>query len=251
MSISNKLLEMKEVSYQVDEQEILSHINLQLHDGKIYSLIGPSGAGKTTLLALMAGVKKATSGTILYAQAPIKQAIVSLVPQDYGLLPWQTVEQAVFTAAKISRQRPLTSDEQGEITHWLQEMALNSHLKKYPNQLSGGQKQRVAIVRGLASQGDFLLMDEPFSALDAFTREKAQELFLTCWQDKQPLTVFVTHDIEEAVLLADEIIVLASNLGQIKTHMVSPFVDKFALSQNRQSLELFEAVQGLRKEIEK
>lgn len=251
MSILSKSLEMKEVSYQVDKQEILSQINLQLGDGKIYSLIGPSGAGKTTLLELMAGVKKATSGTILFAQAPIKLATVSLVPQDYGLLPWQTVEQAVFTAAKISRKRSLTNNEKDQITHWLQEMALNSHLKKYPNQLSGGQKQRVAITRGLASQGDFLLMDEPFSALDAFTREKAQQLFLTCWQDKQPLTVFVTHDIEEAVLLADEIIVLGANPGQIKTRMTSPFADKFAFSQNRQSLKLFEAIQRLRKEIER
>jgi ABC-type nitrate/sulfonate/bicarbonate transport system ATPase subunit len=250
MFISNRSLEVQNVSYQVENQIILNQINLKLDEGKIYSLIGPSGAGKTTLLEQIAGVQKVTSGAILFGQMPMKEVIVSLVPQDYGLLPWQTVEKAVLTGATISRKRALTSAEKTEIKYLVEEMGLASHLKKYPKQLSGGQKQRVAIARCFASQSAIFLMDEPFSALDAFTREKAQQLFLNCWQASQPLTVFVTHDIEEAVLLADEVIVMAVNPGQIKKRIPSPFSNKLDLIKNRQSLQLFETVQALRKEIE-
>lgn len=250
MSTLNNHYQITNLSYQINQQVILKDINLALESGKIYSIIGPSGAGKTTLLQLLAGLKKMQSGSLLFRDQEISAATVALVPQDYGLLPWQTVWQAVATGAKLSKQKKLSSAEKIEIDDLLEQMNLLEHQEKYPNQLSGGQKQRVAIARGFATHGSLLLMDEPFSALDAFTREKAQELFLARWQERQPLTIFVTHDIEEAILLADEMIVLSANPGEIKKMIPSPFKDKTKLLENRQSMALFETTLLLRKEIE-
>lgn len=250
MSTLNNYYQINHLSYQINEQLILKDIDLTLENEKIYSLIGPSGAGKTTLLQLLGGLKKTQTGTLLFNNREIKEATVALIPQDYGLLPWQTVWQAVAAGAKLSQKKKLSSQEKAEIDVLLEQMNLLAHKEKYPNQLSGGQKQRVAIARGFATHGSLLLMDEPFSALDAFTREKAQELFLARWQELQPLTVFVTHDIEEAILLADEMIVLSANPGEIKTIISSPFKDKTKLAENRQSVALFETTLLLRKEIE-
>ena len=250
MSILNNRYQVKNVSHQINNQTILKDINLTMEDGKIYSIIGPSGAGKTTLLQLLSGLQTVQSGECLFKGQTMEGVVVSLIPQDYGLLPWQTVRQAVTAGAKLSQKKKLTQAEQEDITTLLEQMNLLEHQEKYPNQLSGGQKQRVAIARGFATQGSLLLMDEPFSALDAFTREKAQALFLTRWQVYQPLTVFVTHDIEEAILIADEIIVLSANPGEVKKIIPSPFKDKTRLAENRQSMTLFEMILLLRKEIE-
>ncbi|MHC5269064.1 ABC transporter ATP-binding protein [Enterococcus sp. LJL98] len=250
MSTSNKGYQIRQVSFQVEAQPILADIDLTLDKEKIYSLIGPSGAGKTTLLQLMAGLKPLQTGHLSFEEEPITNQVVALVPQDYGLLPWQTVWQAVAAGQKLSQKRKQSAQDKEDIRHLLEQMNLLAHQAKYPNQLSGGQKQRVAIARGFAIQSALLLMDEPFSALDAFTREKAQALFLTRWQVEKPLTVFVTHDIEEAILLSDEIIVMSANPGKIKKILPSPFKDKTKLAENRQSVALFDMSLKLRKEIE-
>lgn len=250
MSTSNNTYQVKGLSFEIDGQVILKDIHLTLEKEKIYSLIGPSGAGKTTLLQLIGGLKELQIGELSFNEAPIRQETVALVPQDYGLLPWQTVWQAVATSAKLSQKSQLSQGDKQELEDLLAQMDLLIHKNKYPNQLSGGQKQRVAIARGFATHGSLLLMDEPFSALDAFTREKAQELFLARWQGRKPLTVFVTHDIEEAILLSDEIIVMSANPGKIKKIFSSPFKDKTKLAENRQSVALFERSLLLRKEIE-
>lgn len=250
MSILNNTYQVEGLSYEIEGQVILEDIHLTLEKGKIYSLIGPSGAGKTTLLQLIGGLKELQKGKLSFNQAPISRETVALVPQDYGLLPWQTVWQAVSTGAKLSQKKKLSTQDKEELENLLEQMDLLVHKEKYPNQLSGGQKQRVAIARGFATHGSLLLMDEPFSALDAFTREKAQELFLARWQGRQPLTVFVTHDIEEAILLSDEMIVMSANPGRIKRIISSPFTDKTKLAENRQAVALFETSLLLRKEIE-
>ena len=246
MSTLNNRYQAKGLSYKIGDQLILKNISFELAEGEIYSLIGPSGAGKTTLLSLLGGLKQPTTGELVASQGPVANQKVAFVPQDYGLLPWQTVEKAVITGAKLSRKQSLTAANLLEVEDLLQQMNLFEHRKKYPNQLSGGQKQRVAIARGFATCADLLLMDEPFSALDAFTREKAQQLFLTRWQKNKPLTVFVTHDIEEAILLSDKIIVLSANPGEITQIVSSPFADKMNLAENRQSMALFELTNVLR-----
>ena len=246
MSISNNHYQVTNVSYQLNEQTILSNLSFELEPRKIYSLIGPSGAGKTTLLSLLGGLKKPTSGTIETKKGTVEAQKVAFVPQDYGLLPWQTVQKAVVKGASLSQKGKLSALDLAEIDELLKQMALWEHRKKYPRQLSGGQQQRVAIARSFATHADLLLMDEPFSALDAFTREKAQQLFLSRWQKLKPLTVFVTHDIEEAILLSDQIIVLSANPGEISQIVDSPFEDKMNLHENRQSMALFELTNALR-----
>lgn len=250
MSTSNKQFQLRTVSFQIEKKPILQDVSLTLEGQKIYALIGTSGAGKTTLLQLLAGLKQPTNGTLQFGNQTPKEIVISLVPQEYGLLPWQTARQAVLAGRKISRQQGITPTDQAFVSQLFEKMQLTAVADKYPNQLSGGQKQRVAITRGLASQSELLLMDEPFSALDAFTRETAQQLFLDSWHEAPRLTVFVTHDIEEALLLAHEVIVLESNPGRVKQIITSPFQEKQQLADERQSELLFQTTRLLRKEIE-
>lgn len=243
------LYEVKQLSFFRGEKVIIHNLNLTFPKNKIIALIGPSGGGKTTFLRLLAGLEQPTEGTVLLKGHAPKKSTIAFVPQDYGLLPWQKAQQAVLKAAQISRQEKLTSADLKNIEELFQQMKLTEVKHRYPNQLSGGQRQRVAITRGLASQSDVLLMDEPFSALDALTREKAQDLFLKVWEKNPRLTIFVTHDIEEALLLADEIIIMTST-GSIKKQVMSPFEKKLSLREKRQSESLFQEVAALRKEIE-
>ena len=249
MAISSKTYRLEHVFFSINEKEILSDVSLNLQEKEIVAVIGTSGAGKTTLLRLLAGLEQPTKGTILLKDQPIKTSTIALVPQDYGLLPWQTTKQAIQKAAEISRKRKLTEAEKRMIKKLFEQMKLTEVANSYPGQLSGGQRQRVAITRALASQSDVLLMDEPFSALDALTREKAQQLFFSAWQETPRLTVFVTHDIEEALLLADEILVMGVN-GTIKKKIRSPFTKSQKLADRQRSEQLFHAVSYLRKEID-
>ncbi len=248
MSTSNKTFALQHISYRIGTKTIVTDVSLELQAEKIYALIGPSGAGKTTLLQLLAGLKQPSQGKLAFDGRSPKEVLISIVPQEYGLLPWQTAKQAVTEARKLSGS--LTAADQLAIEQLFVQMELTHLQDKYPSQLSGGQKQRVAITRGLASHSELLLMDEPFSALDAFTREKAQRLFLTSWQQAPRLTVFVTHDIEEALLLAHEVIVLQADPGKIKRIIASPFQEKNQLDHYRRSERLFQAALDLRKEIE-
>ncbi len=249
MSTSNKTYRLEHIFFTIGEKVILEDISLSLNGDEILAVIGPSGAGKTTLLRLLAGLVQPTKGTILLQGKPIKASTIALVPQDYGLLPWQTARQAVVKAAEISRKQKLSEREQQKVAKLFEQMQLTEVADAYPAQLSGGQRQRVAITRALASKSTVLLMDEPFSALDALTREKAQQLFLSAWQEAPRLTAFVTHDIGEALLLADEILVMRAN-GTIKNKIASPFAKTQNLEERRHSEQLFHAIARLRKEIE-
>lgn len=250
MSISNKAYDLTNISYQKNNQLILEKISCHLESEKIYAVIGASGAGKTTLLKLLAGLIEPSEGRLLLGEESVDKSVVSIVPQDYGLLPWQKVKKAVLEARKMSTGKKLTKKDQVFVEKLLQRMALTPLIASYPSQLSGGQKQRVAIARSLAVQSDVLLMDEPFSALDAFTRETAQQLFLDCWEQVKRLTIFVTHDIDEALLLAHEVIVLSANPGRIQTIISSPFQEKNDLKSYRQSEHLFSASIQVREVIE-
>lgn len=249
MSTSNNIYDISHLTFCRGKKVIIEDLNISFPKNQIIALIGPSGGGKSTFLRLLAGLEEPSSGEILLKGQPPKKSTIAFVPQDYGLLPWQKAQQAVLKAAKISRRKKLTSEDLANIEALFQQMKLTELKHRYPNQLSGGQRQRVAITRGLASQSEVLLMDEPFSALDAFTREKAQALFLEVWEKKPRLTIFVTHDIEEALLLADEIIMMTSS-GKIKKQLTSPFEKNMSLTQRRQSEKLFQEVAILRKEIE-
>jgi NitT/TauT family transport system ATP-binding protein len=173
-------------------------------------VVGPSGCGKTTLLSLIAGLMAPTQGDLRVEGRPVapRRPGTALIMQDYGLLPWKTVRQNAALGLQI---RGLDTEAAAQA---LAEVGLADLGRRWPHQLSGGQRQRVAIARSLALQPDLFLMDEPFSALDALTREEMQDLLLSIWRRRRTSLVLVTHSISEAVYLGQQILVLSSRPGR-------------------------------------
>lgn len=188
--------------------------------GEAWAVIGPSGCGKTTLLMLVAGLRQPTAGSVLVEGQPLRRPRprTGLILQEYGLLPWATVWDNVALGFKIRRfygpdgkHAPLDenlSTMKERVDSWLARLNIDRVAGRYPNQISGGQRQRTAIARTLALQPDLLLMDEPFGALDALTREDLQSLTLELHAEQKLSTVLVTHNIEEAVTTGSKILVL-------------------------------------------
>ncbi len=191
--------------------------------GEAWSIIGASGCGKTTLLTLIAGLRRATSGTIRVGQTVIERPRPEsgLILQDYGLLPWATVWDNVSLGLRVRRfygpdgkhaprsQPPPSRQAAREMVEgWLRRLNIYEQRNKFPGAISGGQRQRTAIARTLALQPDVLLMDEPFSSLDAPTREDLQQLILALREEMHLTSVIVTHAIEEAAILGNKILVL-------------------------------------------
>ena len=194
----------------------LDHISLQIEKGEFICLLGPSGCGKTTLMNSIAGFETLTEGSITIDGQKVKAPSEKYVTifQNYGLLPWRTVEKNVelgLETLKVPKQ-----DRKQIAMKYLQLVGLENFAKRHPAQLSGGQQQRVAIARGLAVDPEILFMDEPFGALDAITRYKLQDDLLHITKSQNKTVIFVTHDIDEAVFLADKIVVMSPNPGRIK-----------------------------------
>jgi len=208
------MLEIKNLSAAYDELTVLNQLNLQIADGEICTIVGPSGCGKSTLLKAVAGLLPDYEGKILFNQIPVSSTAhtIGYIPQNYGLLPWKTVEQNIRLALSI-KGLPLVVKGHSIVDAALERVNLLSHKKKFPGALSGGQKQRVAIARAFVLEPDILLMDEPFSALDSMTKEEMQQFFLTIWQGRTGSTLFITHDIEEAVFLGSKVVVMLPNRG--------------------------------------
>jgi NitT/TauT family transport system ATP-binding protein len=207
---------------------IFQDYSLQVGRGEALSIIGPSGCGKTTLLYLLAGVRHPQSGSIIIDQKPISRPRPrsGLVLQDHGLLPWQTVRENARLGLTIwgfygSDGRHAPADEQLApnqadqwVDDWLEKLGIEGLRDQYPLQLSRGQRQRTAIARTLAMKPDLLLMDEPFSALDAPTREDLQNFIITLHNESDLTYVIVTHDIEVAVVMGKKILVLQKGCNQ-------------------------------------
>lgn len=213
-------IEIKDVSltYQnTDEkQTVLDHVSMSVEKGEFVCFLGPSGCGKSTLLNSMAGFAKPTEGTIHIDGNVVEKPSMDYVTifQNYGLLPWRSVLKNVELGLETKK---LPKDKRKEAAReYLKLVGLSGAEKKRPGELSGGMQQRVAIARALAVEPEILFMDEPFGALDAITRMKLQEDLLKISQDTNKTVLFVTHDIEEAVFLADRIVVMSANPGRIK-----------------------------------
>ena len=188
--------------------------------GETWALLGVSGCGKTTLLYLLAGLLLPESGVIRVDDQPVTRPRpeTGLILQDFGLLPWATVYQNALLGLQIREfygpdgkhapADPSDGNHQQRVEHWLQRLGLSSVRDQYPGQLSGGQRQRTAIARTLAMQPDLLLMDEPFAALDAPTRESLQQVVRSIGQERSLTTVLVTHSIEEAMFVGEKILLL-------------------------------------------
>jgi nitrate ABC transporter ATP-binding subunit len=197
------------------EIEALAPVDLAIPTGEFVCLIGASGCGKSTLLRIIAGFEEPTTGEV-----SIDGKVITgpgrdrgMVFQDYALFPWMTVKENISFGP---RQRHLPREEIDKTTdEFVRMVGLERFADRYPNQLSGGMKQRVAIARVLANDANILLMDEPFGALDALTREQLQNELLQIWKRTGVTTIFVTHSVEEAVLLADRVLVMSAGPGRI------------------------------------
>jgi NitT/TauT family transport system ATP-binding protein len=221
---SDPILELRRVCKEFElpgrRVEALREANLRVGKGEFVCLIGASGCGKSTLLRIAAGFEATTRGQALMSGAPIAGPGPErgMVFQDYGLFPWLNVRRNI-AFGPISRQRP-KEEVQDTVDRFLALVGLQRFADAYPHQLSGGMKQRVAIARVLANDAKIVLMDEPFGALDAMTREHLQDELLEIWERTGLTVLFVTHSIEEAVFLADRIVVMSPGPGRIESEVV-------------------------------
>jgi NitT/TauT family transport system ATP-binding protein len=189
-------------------------INFEVADGEFVCLVGPSGCGKTTALRIIAGLETLTAGDVEVRYQFPKQPTNAMVFQDHSIFPWMTVEKNVEFGLL---QSDLSSAKRRErIDRYVETVGLSRFRNAYPHQLSGGMKQRVSIARAFAADPEVLLMDEPFGALDEQTRLVLQEELLRIWSGTRKTVVFITHSIEEAVALADRVIVLSAHPGRVK-----------------------------------
>ncbi len=207
------LLEFDRVAVHLGGREIISPTSFSVARGEFVCVIGPSGCGKTTLLRAAAGFVQPSSGAVRCQGQPVTgpSREVAFVFQDYGraLLPWRTVQGNVSLALEAAQVPP--AERPSRIAEVLQTVGLTAHALKFPAQLSGGMQQRVQIARCLAQRPTLLLMDEPFGALDAMTREGLQDEVARLVRDQQLTVMFVTHDLEEALFLGDRVVALRSH----------------------------------------
>jgi len=213
------LLELRDLgkTYSSAQGEItaLRGVNLRVHRREFLCVIGPSGCGKSTLIRMLAGLESQTAGQVLLDGKPVSGPgrDRGMVFQGYTLFPWLTVKRNVMFGPEMTRGRGAA--EKAALT-WLDLIGMARFADAYPHQLSGGMKQRVAIARALVNQPRILLMDEPFGALDAQTRARMQLHLLDIWRNVDITVVFITHDLDEAILLADRILVLKAHPGEVQ-----------------------------------
>jgi NitT/TauT family transport system ATP-binding protein len=213
------VLEVKQLVRQFDAEgtpvTALADISFRAHRRELLCVIGPSGCGKSTLVRILAGLDAPSSGQMLLDGQPVQGPCSDrgMVFQGYTLFPWRTVLQNVMFGLEVRGRGKMAA--RAEALEWVEIVGLRRFADAYPHQLSGGMKQRVAIARALANRPRILFMDEPFAALDAQTRAQMQAYLLELWKQIDITIVFVTHDLEEAVYLADRIVVLAANPGRI------------------------------------
>jgi sulfonate transport system ATP-binding protein len=191
----------------------LERFSAEIREGEIVAVIGGSGCGKSTLLRAIAGLDPATSGTVRFDHEPITapHEKIGIIFQEPRLLPWLSVADNIGFG--LSERPPAA--RRAEVARALDRVGLADKARAWPRELSGGQAQRVAIARALVPQPEVLLLDEPFSALDAFTRRDLQDHLLDLWADARPTLVLVTHDVEEAVMLADRVLVMRPRPGRL------------------------------------
>jgi len=193
----------------------LRDIHFKTHKREFVCVIGPSGCGKSTLIRILAGLEEASSGEVLLDGKAIKGPGPDrgMVFQSYTLFPWLTVKKNVMFGMEVSGRGGLAEQD---AMQWIDLVGLSKFANSYPHELSGGMKQRAAIARALANQPRILLMDEPFGALDAQTRAKMQSYLLEIWRNIDITILFITHDLDEAVYLADRILVLKAHPGEVQ-----------------------------------
>lgn len=199
----------------------LGPFDLDVHEGEFVCIVGPSGCGKSTFLRIVAGLLRPSKGEVQVNVTPEKRAPVSMVFQDYGIYPWKTVERNVAFGLEVNGVSRREARDRAEF--WLGKLGLSDFAKAYPDTLSGGMRQRVSIARALAVEPEILLMDEPFAALDAQLRQVLQDELLAIWQADRRTVVFITHSLEEALVLGDRVVVMTARPGRMLESVQVPF----------------------------
>lgn len=198
------------------ELNVLNNIDLKIEENEFVCIVGPSGCGKSTLLRIIAGLEPATGGDVFYRgekhRKPSRE--IGMVFQNYSLMPWLNVEDNISLGLNFKKV-PI-AEKHEIINKFLEIIGLEKFRKSYPHELSGGMQQRVAIARSLANNPDVVLMDEPFGALDAYTRIQLQRELLRIWEYDKKTIVFVTHSVDEAIYLADRILLMSRKNGSIQ-----------------------------------
>jgi NitT/TauT family transport system ATP-binding protein len=203
----------------VREVQALESVSFEVGEHEFISIVGPSGCGKTTFLKIVAGLLKQDSGSIIFPGN--KNPSTALVFQEQGLLPWLNVMNNIGLGLELKRV-PKT-ERRKIVLDFMKVVNLQGFEKHYPHELSGGMRQRVALARAFLTNPDLLLMDEPFGSLDAQTRIILQEELLNLWRKEQKTVLFVTHDIDEAILLGDKVIIISDRPGKIQKIVPIPF----------------------------
>ena len=215
--MQNVKVSINSVSKSFDDHNVvLDSVSLEMRTDTLTSLLGPSGCGKSTLLNMIAGFERPSAGSIKIdgVEVTSPSADRGIVFQEYALFPWRTAAENVMFGPKVAGRSK--AECQAIAFRYLSMVSLQSHMHKLPKQMSGGMKQRVAIARALANRPSVLLMDEPFGALDAQTRESLQEEMFNIRQNEKNTIVFVTHSISEAIYLSDRIAVMGTRPGVVK-----------------------------------
>ncbi|MGI6209549.1 MAG: ABC transporter ATP-binding protein [Anaerolineae bacterium] len=223
------MIELRDLTfrYAPEAAPVFEGFTCSLGQGECWSVVGPSGSGKSTLLYLIAGLREPTAGRVLIEGEPassgLRRGAVGLVLQDYGLLPWATALENAALGLKVRRMYGARANGASRSPEgWLERLGIGHLRDKYPSQLSGGERQRVAIARALALGSKVLLLDEPFSALDALQREDMERLTLEVGRETGATIVFVTHGIEEAVFVGQRILVLGHPPNRAATVLDNP-----------------------------
>lgn len=226
--INNQSLECKHIGFSREEGnkeilEIIRDTSISLHNGEFKSIIGPSGCGKTTLLSILSGLLIPDSGKVLLNKVEMNTLTekvglptpsdIGVIFQDYGLFPWRTVAGNVSFGLEVANIPKC--ERLKKVKEILSRVGLSEFSKHFPHQLSGGMKQRTSIARVLATDAKFLLMDEPFSSLDFQTRFFMQEFLLEVWKKFEKTIIYVTHNIDEAIMLSDKVYLMTSRPGRI------------------------------------
>jgi NitT/TauT family transport system ATP-binding protein len=211
-----KVQQVSKVYDGIQPVETLKNINLQFEDSEFICILGPSGCGKSTLLELLAGLQKPTSGHIFIDSEEVSgpNEKLGVVFQDASLYPWRTIFENVAIGLEFTGYKKAAI--KANVEKYLKLVGLDQFADRYPHQLSGGMQQRAGIARALVSSPEVLLMDEPFGAVDHLTRLKLQDDLLEIWGKEKKTVIFVTHDVSEAVYLADRVVLLSARPGEVQ-----------------------------------
>lgn len=231
------MLQLSHLSANYGGKPVLDDISLSVDRGELLVVLGPSGCGKTTLLNLVAGFLPYQSGSITLNGVPVSGpgAERGVVFQNEGLLPWRNVQDNVAFGLQLTG---MAKPERHEVARQLlKKVGLEGAEKRFIWQLSGGQRQRVGIARALAADPQLLLLDEPFGALDAFTREQMQTLLLRLWHETGKQVLLITHDIEEAVFMATDLVLLSAGPGRVTERLSLDFARRFVAGETCRSIK--------------